>query len=105
MIVSLIALLAIVAVLSTGLALLTSNNSVAILAGVIGAFAGGLLAIGLQNVEVVSNGSVVDVGAYPALTLFALALTVTAAWPALTGPVALADETRDSEGLPPLKEM
>lgn len=101
-----ITLLLVVGVLATGGALLTGDNMVAILAGLIGAFASGLAAIGLFNVEVVTEtGSVAAVGDYPAIALFAAALAATAAWPALTGPIALASEANDRDGLPPLEDL
>jgi len=71
------------------IALYSGSDELVIISGLIGTFAFSLATFGLFNVEVVSNGSVVSVGEYPALALFALALALTSFWPALTGPVEL----------------
>lgn len=71
------------------LALYSGADTTVIIAGLIGTFGFSLAAFGLFNVEVVSNGSVVAVGEFPPLALFAFALALTSFWPALTGPVEL----------------
>jgi hypothetical protein len=84
-----------IGVLATAAALYTTDNGIAILAGVIGTFASGLATYGLFNIEVVSNGSVVAAGSEPAIALFTATLAMLAAYPALTGPIDLIGETKD----------
>jgi cytochrome c biogenesis protein CcdA len=84
-----------VGVLSTAAALYTTDNGIAILAGVVGSFSAGLATYGLFNIEVVSNGTVVAVGSQPAIALFTATLAMLAAYPALTGPIDLVGESMD----------
>ena len=92
---TLIITLVAIAVLSTAAALYTTDNGIAILAGLIGTFSSGLATYGLFNIEVVSNGSVVGVGSQPGLALFTATLAMLAAYPALTGPIDLVGEAKD----------
>jgi len=92
---TLIITLVAIALLATAAALFTSSNGIAILSGVIGTFAAGLATYGLFNIEVVSNGSVVGVGAQPGLALFTATLAMLAAYPALTGPIDLIGENKE----------
>lgn len=86
-----------VGVLATAGALLTVNDSIAIVAGVAGFGAFGLATFGLFNVEVVSNGTVVAAGSQPAIALFTAGLAALAAFPALTGPVELAGDVYEDD--------
>jgi hypothetical protein len=86
-----------VGVLATAMALYTTDNGIAILAGVIGTFSSGLATYGLFNIEVVSNGEVVTAGAEPAIALFTATVAMLAAYPALTGPIDLIGENKDDD--------
>jgi len=94
---TLIITLVAIGMLSTAAALYTTDNGIAILAGVIGTFSAGLATFGLFNIEVVSNGTVVGVGSQPALALFTATLAMLAAYPALTGPIDLVGENMDDD--------
>lgn len=89
-----ITILMTIGVAAAGASILTTDNAVAMLAGAVGAFANALSAVGLFNVEVVSNGTTVAAGSQPALALFAAGLAFVAIVPALTGPLNVVDETR-----------
>jgi hypothetical protein len=58
-------------------------------------FAGGLATYGLFNIEVVSNGAVVAVGAEPALALFTVTVTAVAGYVTFVAPVDLVGEAMD----------
>ena len=101
---STLTILVTVAVVAIGAAYLTSDELLAVVAGLVGVFAAGLAALGFQNVEVASGGSILSVAAYPALSLLALALALAALVPVWYGYASLTAETRDSN-LPTLEEM
>jgi len=87
--------LAAVALLGTGLAAYTNVVELTMLFGVTGMFAGGLATFGLFNIEVVSNGSVVTVGAEPSLALFTVTVTAVAGYVTFVAPVDLVGEAME----------
>jgi hypothetical protein len=87
--------LAAVALLGTGLAAYTNVVELTMLFGVGAMFAGGLATYGLFNIEVVSNGAVVAVGAEPALALFTVTVTAVAGYVTFVAPVDLVGEAMD----------
>jgi hypothetical protein len=90
--------LAAVALLGTALAAYTNIVELMMLFGVAAMFSGGLATYGLFNIEVVSNGTIVEVGAEPALALFTTTVTVVAAYVTFVAPVDLVGEAmNDSE--------
>jgi len=87
--------LGVVAILGTALAAYTNVLELTMLFGAAGMFAGGLATYGLFNIEVVSNGTVVAVGAEPALALFTVTITAIAGYVTFVAPVDLVGEAMD----------
>jgi len=96
---SLIIMVSLVGVVSAGAAVVSTDNNVAIIAGLLGSGASGLSAFGLFNVQVVSSGTVVTVGSQPGLSLMMATVAFVSAIPALTGPLNIVGETRDRGGI------
>jgi len=83
-----------VAVLATAAAVLTTDDGVAIVAGVAGALSWGIWSFGTLNVEVVDGAGGTITFTSPALTLLGVAFALLPLFVALTGPVALVDRAR-----------
>ncbi|MDR9412688.1 MAG: hypothetical protein RI531_08760, partial [Haloferacaceae archaeon] len=69
MIVELLVALAFLTAAATWIAMTTSTDQTAIIAGIIGSTAGGVAAIGAFNVEVVTDSGAMSVGAEPGIAM------------------------------------
>lgn len=83
------------AVLTTGIALLTSDDSLAIITGILGMLSWGLFAYNALEVEVVDAGTTVTM-TMPSVTIISLAFAVVPTLIALTGPVEIVARVRDT---------
>jgi len=95
MLLALIQLLAVIGFVTLGVTWWTSNDVLAMILGVVGTVCWLLVAYGLFNVEVVSNGTTVT-KSNPALAIFAVGLAVVTFLPALIEPFELVGEAADS---------
>lgn len=82
-----------VALLATGLAMLTNDNGVAIMTGVLGFVAWGYWSFGALNIEIVSNGSTIAQD-QQAVALLGIALAMIPGYIAFTGPVEIIERFR-----------
>lgn len=80
--------------LATLVAVVTTDDGVAVVGGVIGFIAWGLWTFGALNVEVV-GGAVVYQYSMPPVALLGLAIALVPGYIALTGPVEMVGRVRD----------
>lgn len=85
-----------VAILSTVGAVLTSDNGVAIVAGVVGFITWGIWSFGALDVTVVSSGGV-ETFSMPEIAFLGLMLALLPAYIALTGPVEIVARARSGD--------
>lgn len=85
-----------VAAAATAAAVLTNDNGVAIVTGVLGFVAWGVWTFGSLNVEVMSNGAITTFSS-PAATLLGVALALIPGYIAFTGPVELFARSRNTQ--------
>jgi hypothetical protein len=97
MLLGLIQLLAVVGTGGLVAAWLADNDMFAIVGGLLGTFAWGLVAYGLFNVETVTDGGTVVSSSEPALALFAAAAGIAAFVPALVDPFEAIGDARDAD--------
>lgn len=83
-----------VAILSTAGALLTTDDGMAILLGVAGFGGWGVTSYGAFQVEVASNGSVLEF-TMPAVAIMTAGLALIPLYIALTGPTAIVQRARN----------
>jgi len=82
-----------VAILATGLALTTTDDGMAIMAGVLGFVTWGVWTWGSLDVRVVGD-SVTYSFTMPSVTILGIAFAMVPAWIALTGPVDIVSRYR-----------
>lgn len=98
MLIPIIQLLAFIGLVLLLITLWSGNNDLIIITGLLGVFVWGLAAYGLFNVEFVgANGVRSSETGYVGVAYFALACALTCLWPALTGPIELVGESRDTD--------
>lgn len=85
----------VLAVLSTGIALLTTDDDLAIISGIAGLLTWGLFAYNALEVEVVDGGTTVTM-TMPSVTIISVAFAVVPTLIALTGPVEIVSRVRDT---------
>jgi len=86
--------LGVTALLTTGAAVLTSDDALAIVMGGLGFITWGVVAYGALDVETVSNGTTLGF-TMPPVALVAVVLSLLPLYIALTGPLALVNRNRD----------
>jgi len=84
-----------VAILATGLALFTSDNGMAILAGVSGTVSWGFWVFGSFNVQVVQDATVYTFTS-PVIPFFGIGMALIPAYIAFTGPVEIVGRVRQT---------
>ena len=102
MIVQLLVLLGFLTAAATWIAMTTSSDQTAIIAGIIGTTAGGVAAIGAFNVEVVTDSGAMSVGAEPGVAMLLVGMVIVDAFVALTGPLEILGKAYRSDA--PLRE-
>ena len=83
----------VVAVLATGMALLTQDNGLAIMMGVLGFVSWGVWTFGSLNLQVVESTTIYQFS-QPSVTMLGLALALVPGYIALTGPVEIVQRAR-----------
>lgn len=86
----------VIAALATGIAVLTSDNGVAIVAGALGFIAWGIWGFGAFDITIVTDSGGTETFTYPAVAILGFVLGVIPGYIALTGPVDLVSRARDT---------
>jgi mannitol-specific phosphotransferase system IIBC component len=86
----------VVSVLATIGALLTDDNGMAILTGILGFVAWGIWTFGALNIEIITDSGVVLTKSNPAAAILGVALALIPGFIALTGPVEIVSRVRDT---------
>jgi len=84
----------IVAILTSGLALLTSDDGLATLTGVLGFVSWGVWTYGAFDMEIVRDATVYTFSE-PAVAILGIALALVPGWIALTGPFEVIERYRE----------
>lgn len=86
-----------IGIISTIAAVLTRDNAVAIMAGVLGFITWGLWAFGAFNIETVTNTGTIVTHSYAPLAYFGILLALVPGYIALTGPVDIINRARQPD--------
>lgn len=86
----------VVAILASGMALLTTDDGVAVLTGVLGFVAWGVWVFGSLNLQVVRDATVYTFSS-PVVAFIGIAFALVPAWIALTGPVEIIGRWREGD--------
>jgi len=87
-------LIGVVATLATAAAILTTDDSIAMIAGVVGFIGWGVWAFGALNLEIYQQATVYSINE-PVVAIVGVMLALLPGWIALTGPVQAVAGVRD----------
>lgn len=86
----------VVALLMSGVAILTPDEGIAIVSGVVGFIAWGLIAYGSFDIRVVGDSTVYSF-TQPSVALFGIMMALIPGYIALTGPINIIQRAKDTQ--------